>query len=368
MKNVFTGIRTKKYQESCLERLTILRRNIIMLLYYGNVVPFLWNTRCFRCFYCHKQIKDSDSLKEHTTVSHKSVDLQSFVSQRIITKDVPIKIDINNLSCKLCNVPLLSIEDLKTHIVAVHEEEYDNSVGVCVFPFILTTNILECTLCDDKFNNYTSLMGHMYKKHIAHPYMCQICGLRFIDEIRLKRHFSNSHIGYRCKICGKMLDAFHKLEKHKQRIHGVQRIVKCSLCSSTFDNQYQIKVHMGKIHNVEKYRIKCDYCSKICTTKGAMLLHIQSLHSDIRFECDICGYKTGIKWMVKLHKRKHFGEKNYVCSLCEKRFGRSSNLRAHMKVHTGNFGRVCRSCRHGFVDAESLQKHEKETHYYSEYN
>ena len=26
---------------------------------------------------------------------------------------------------------------LKTHIVAVNEEEYDNSVGVCVFPFIL---------------------------------------------------------------------------------------------------------------------------------------------------------------------------------------------------------------------------------------
>lgn len=313
-------------------------------------------------------MKDCEALKHHTVISHNSIDLRAFIPQRIISKDIPVKIDITDLCCKSCNVPLNTVEDLVAHIVAIHGEEYDYSAGVCVFPFILNKDLFQCMLCNEKYDNFTTMLGHMYKKHIEHAYICQICGLSFIDQMRLKRHISNSHIGHRCKICGKMFDASHKVIKHKQRIHGIQRRVECNLCSSIFESQYQVKVHMGKVHNVEKYRIKCEHCPKICNTKGAMLLHVQSLHSDARFECDLCEYKTGIKWMIKLHKRKHFGEKNYVCSICDRRFGRSSNVRAHMKVHTGNFGRVCRWCRQGFVDSETLDRHERELHYFNQYN
>ncbi|XP_047542073.1 zinc finger protein 596-like isoform X9 [Vanessa atalanta] len=366
---IVKGMRIEKdYQETYSERLNILRKNIMLILQYGNVVPFHWNTRGFRCFYCGRQMKDCETLKEHTLLSHKSVDLHVFIPQRIISKDVPVKIDITDMTCKSCDISLTTVEDLISHIVAIHEEEYDNSVGVCVFPFVLNKDVLQCVLCDDKYDNFTSMLGHMYKKHIAHTYICQICGLSFIDQVRLKRHISNSHEGHRCKICGKVFDASHKVDKHKQRIHGVQRTVECNLCSENFENQYQLKVHMGKVHNVEKYRIKCEHCPKICTTKGAMLLHVQSRHSDARFECDLCDYKTGIKWMIKLHRRKHFGEKNYICSICDRRFGRSSNLRAHMKVHTGSFGRVCRWCRQGFTDSETLDRHEKDLHYFSQYN
>lgn len=358
----------REYQETFLERLSNIRRNILILLRYGRVIPFHWNTRGFKCFFCGKQMKDCDTLKEHTTVDHNSVDLEHFIPQRVISKDVPVKIDVTDMGCKFCNVPLSNVEDLITHIIAVHGEDYDNSIGGCVFPFNLNKNILQCVLCPERYDNFTSILGHMYKQHIFHSHICQICGLGFVDQVRLKRHISNSHVGYRCRICEKVFDAFHKVEKHKQRTHGIHRSVACDLCSATFQNNYQIKVHMGKVHNVEKYRIKCEHCPKICTTKGALVLHVQSMHSDQRFECDLCDYKTGIKWMIKLHKRRHYGEKNYVCSICDKRFGRSSNLRAHMKVHTGSTGRVCRWCRHGFVDLEGLDKHEKEVHYYSQYN
>lgn len=367
--NLVPGITIKTdNQDSYLQRLATVRRNLMMLLHYGNVLPFNWNTRGFRCFYCGKEFKDCDSLKEHTAITHKAVDLEAFIPQKIISKHVPVKIDVTHLACRVCDISLSSVEDLITHIITIHDEDYDSSVGVCVFPFRLNKNMLNCVLCDDKYDNFTSLMGHMYKQHMEHTYVCQICGASYIDEIRLKRHIKNAHVGHKCKICGKIFDAAHQVVKHKERIHGIQKSVECNLCSANFKSQYQLKVHMGKIHNVEKYRLKCELCPKVCTTKGAMLLHVQSVHADARFECDICEYKTGIKWMLKLHKRKHFGEKNYTCSICDVKFGRSSNLRAHIKVHTGNFGRVCRWCRHGFIDAESLEKHEKDVHYYEQYS
>lgn len=306
---------------------------------------------------------DCASLKEHTATRHKVVDLDSFVPQRIITKDVPVKIDVSNLGCKMCGDQIDNLEELITHIVEVHCEEFDFDAGVAFFPFILGKELMQCVLCEHKYDNFASMVTHMYKQHMDHSFMCQICGLSFTNKIRLKRHMTYSHIGRKCSICQKVFDAFHKLQKHKELVHGQVKTHECSLCSATFENNYQVKVHMGKVHNVEKYRVKCEHCPKITTTKGAMVLHVQSMHSELRYECDLCDYRTGIKWMIKLHKRKHFGQKDYACSICERKFGRSSNLRAHMKVHTGNMGRVCRWCRRGFTDLESLNKHEIEFHY-----
>lgn len=311
-------------------------------------------------------MRDCDTLKEHTTSKHDSVDVEAFVA-RIVSKKVPVKIDVTGLACKRCAEPLTSIEELIAHIISIHGELYDNSAGVCVFPFVLNKDMMQCVLCVSRYDNFPSMVVHMYKEHMVHSSICQICGLSFIDKIRLSRHINKSHVGHKCKNCGKLFDAVHKLDRHKERIHGHVKTHECNLCSAVFENDYQVKVHLGKVHNVEKYRIKCEQCPKICTTKGAMLLHVQSLHSDVRYECDLCDYKTPIKWMIKLHKRKHFGERDYACSICGRLFGRSSNLRAHMKVHTGSFGRVCRWCRKGFTDLETLDKHEKESHYYSNY-
>ncbi|XP_013164664.1 PREDICTED: zinc finger protein 181-like isoform X8 [Papilio xuthus] len=351
-------------QETYIERLHKVRKNIILLLKYGNILPFHWNTKGFKCFYCNKYMKDCDVLKKHTK-SH-VINLDNFIPKRIITKDIPVKIDVTELSCKMCSKSINTIQDLINHINSEHEQKYDDTI-TCVLPFVLKKTNMKCVLCDSIYDNFNCILNHMFKNHMEHDFICQICGLTFINGVRLKRHINNSHNGYKCQICSKIFDAFHKMLKHKHRIHGVVRSHVCNLCSTRFDTLYKMNVHMGNVHNVEKYLIKCSYCDKVCNTKGAMLLHVQSLHPSIKYQCDICDYTSGIRWMIKLHKRKHFDEKNYMCSICERRFGRSSNLRAHMKVHSGKFGRVCRWCRRGFIDFDTLNAHEKELHYYELY-
>uniref|UniRef100_A0A2H1VCK4 SFRICE_008914 n=1 Tax=Spodoptera frugiperda TaxID=7108 RepID=A0A2H1VCK4_SPOFR len=356
--NILTSF-SERTQDNYIDRLCRKRRNVLQILHYGNVIPFNWHTKGFRCFYCSKPMRDCETLKEHTT-KH-IVDLPSFIAKSIISKDIPVKLDVSNLSCKLCiGTPIQNLEELITHIVEVHEEDYDRTLGVCAFPFVLTKDIMQCVLCKNMYDNFTCMVGHMYKDHINHSFICQICGYSFITKIRLKRHINNSHVGFRCSVCGKMFNAAHRLIKHKEKIHGQANTRECNLCSATFESQYLLKVHLGKMHNVEKYRIKCEYCPKVCSTKGAMILHVQSQHSESKFECDLCNYKTGIKWLITLHKKKHFGDRDYACSICEKMFRRSSNLRSHMKVHSGTSGRVCRLCRRGFVDLDTLNAHKRE--------
>lgn len=277
---------------------------------------------------------------------------------------MPVKVDIAGLCCKVCAENLSSLDELVSHIVEIHKEKYDHSVGICFFPFILDKGMMTCRLCSVRYDNFSCMIGHMYREHISHSFICQICGISFKDQVRLKRHISLSHIGHKCSFCGKIFEAYHKLEKHKQRFHGQVKTHECNLCSQKFENNYLVKVHMGKVHNVEKYRLKCEHCPKICSTKGALRLHLQSVHPNVKHQCDLCEYTTGIKWQITLHKRKHFGTKEYGCSICDRQFGRSSNLRTHMKVHTGTVGRVCRVCKKGFTDAEALKGHEQEFHYY----
>lgn len=307
-------------------------------------------------------MRDCETLKEHT--QKHSIELNAFITKRIISKDIPVKIDVANLRCKMCiREPLKDLEELITHIIQTHDEDYDTSLGICALPFVLNKDVMQCVLCDNQYDNFTCMVGHMHKDHVNHSFICQICGQSFINEIRLKRHINNSHVGYKCTVCGKMFTTCHRMEKHKQKMHGHAKTHECNLCSATFESQYQLKVHLGKMHNVEKYRIKCEHCAKVCTTKGALLLHVQSQHSRLKFECDLCNYKTGIKWLITLHKRKHNGDRDYACSICENSFRRSSNLRAHMKVHSGISGRVCRICRKGFTDLETLNAHTADFHY-----
>ncbi|XP_028156450.1 zinc finger protein 26-like [Ostrinia furnacalis] len=328
-------------------------------------MPFKWHTKGFSCLFCAKPMKDCLAVKEHTS-KHSSFDLENFIP-KLVSKDVPVKIDVTDLACKLCpQILIRTIDELVAHIVSIHDEDYDYTAGVCVLPFLLNKEVMSCVLCDKQFDNFTSIMWHMNKEHISHSHICQICGLSFINMIRLNRHITSSHIGFRCSLCSKVFASCYKLDIHKVRLHGHVKSHSCDLCSESFENGYLMKVHMGKVHNVAKYRIKCEYCPKICTTKGAMALHVKSVHSDARFECDICDYKTVTKSMIRLHKRKHFGDRNYACSVCERKFGRASNLSAHFKVHTGHMGRVCRHCRRGFTDNEALESHKMEVHYFDQ--
>lgn len=336
------------------------RRNILYVLYYSNIVPFRWHSQGLKCFYCKISISDSIALKIHTK-SHSNENLEEFLKQNILSKDIPIKVDVTNLQCKLCEINIKDIDELVSHIVNIHDETGIEDISSCVIPFELNETQKSCIICHSQFDDIHLLVMHVVRQHVKQNFMCQICGQRFATRFRLARHIKSIHTLHKCVDCNKKFDTHKKLEIHQQ-LHGKIRVFSCNLCSFSFTNRYQLKVHMGREHNVEKYIFKCEFCSYICVTKGTMTLHIKLKHGSNSYQCDECDYKANLKWLITLHKNKHLGKKEYQCSLCGKTFARSSNLSAHMKIHTGNVGRVCRWCKHGFTDLDSLKEHEINSH------
>lgn len=117
-----------------MRKLLAKRRNVEYVLEYSNVTPFMWYKGKYRCFYCTEPMKDPVALREHTALMHQYVNLELIVFDRTKNnrnKDAAVKIDVTDISCKLCTQPLDTLEQLINHLIIAHDAEYDVSVPNC---------------------------------------------------------------------------------------------------------------------------------------------------------------------------------------------------------------------------------------------
>uniref|UniRef100_A0A2A4K5P5 C2H2-type domain-containing protein n=1 Tax=Heliothis virescens TaxID=7102 RepID=A0A2A4K5P5_HELVI len=268
-------------------------------------------------------MRDCEILKNHT--SKHSEDLATFISQRIISKDIPVKIDVSNIGCKECEKPLKDLEELISHIITVHEGDYEESLGVCALPFVLTKNLMQCVLCENQYDNFTSMVSHMHKDHISHSSVCQICGLSFISKIRLKRHINNSHIGYRCTICSKMFNASHRMEKHKQKMHGQGKNFECNLCSAGFERERK----GGQDTTAPPESLDTDHQTTTLQSSSKPTLTAKDKRNIMRNNVVQVLTKSTVmpfRWL----------KSSYRCFYCYDIFQEASELKNHQQTHTGD--------------------------------
>ncbi|GFX63331.1 zinc finger protein 229 [Trichonephila clavipes] len=129
---------------------------------------------------------------------------------------------------------------------------------------------LECKM---GFSNPSDVHRHM-KTH-KEDFDCSDCHSRFKNKQNLDVHKLQHSGKYKwyCKICSKGFPFKSKLEKH-MFAHKEERNFKCNDCDKTFKYKGDLVNHC-KIHNSEKYRFKCEWCSKELATKLKFENHIQ---------------------------------------------------------------------------------------------
>ncbi|XP_038221069.1 zinc finger protein 91-like isoform X2 [Zerene cesonia] len=360
-----TGDKQKK--KEMVRKLLIKRRNIEYVLQYSNATPFLYYKARYRCFYCTEPMKDPDMLREHTLKMHQFANLELVIHDRTKNNrnwDAAVKIDICNLSCKLCPQMFKDLEQLIHHLIIAHDAEYDMSVPNCLLPFRLKKDHLTCPICDTKFVSFEYLLRHANKYHLSHDYICDVCGTSFqgVNHLRMHNRYYHKEGGYTCDYCGIKLETLSKKMLHEKNIHLVN-LLTCPYCPEIFKSPYFKKLHLANVHGLADLKIKCRYCPKVFLQEGIMSRHMRRVHLRERnVECPICGDRFFGQYDVKLHMVKHNGDKKFICSVCGKMFGKRSNLNKHAHLHTGRKDYSCRMCGKEFAHRSNLRFHYKKKH------
>ncbi|XP_078248356.1 zinc finger protein 335 isoform X3 [Pogona vitticeps] len=252
---------------------------------------------------------------------------------------------------------------------------------------------------------YRKYMGRRYcyksAKPLMRPYLCRICGSRFLTHDDLRFHVNSHEAGdpqlFRCLQCNYRSRRWSSLKEHmfnhvgrkpykceecdytsvyKKDVirHSVvhncdrkkradpppkQSAFPCPVCDRVYPMQKRLTQHM-KTHSSEKPHM-CDKCGKSFkkryTFKMHLLTHIQAV-ANRRFKCEFCDHVCEDKKLLLNHQLLHVNEKPFRCSLCSYATVREDFLLSHVAVkHTGGKPFACEFCHFTTKHKKNLRLH-----------
>lgn len=164
----------------------ITETNILTIVEFSYVCPFKCRHNHLLCFYCGENYSDPQLLREHTIKNHNP---KKF---KITEHKNMLKIDLTKIDCRLCPEKITSLDTFKQHITSVHNKKYYFNNRDLILPFRLNSE-LKCALCESVFPYFHALNKHM-NEHFSN-YVCETCGLGFVDRGRFIMHQQRHEIG-----------------------------------------------------------------------------------------------------------------------------------------------------------------------------
>lgn len=143
-----------------LEQNKISRASAIALIHSTNICPFRFNGS-YMCLYCSSLFEYMPELAQHVELEHKNATIE-YIRRAIVRlrKYQPIKVNVLDFGCKLCNDEISNFEDLKLHLINNHQKPID--LANCgVWPYKITNDEFSCVLCDEKSGEFRLLTRHI---------------------------------------------------------------------------------------------------------------------------------------------------------------------------------------------------------------
>lgn len=339
------------------------KRCAITLLENSRICPFRWMKNLYFCFYCETQYPDPAKLREHNVIEHPNLTFSQIkYALSKLKKYELVKVDITDVSCKLCEGNIKDFEDLKFHLLELHKKNIDPKSSDGVLPFRVTQFDFQCAICEDKYEEFKTLNQHM-NVHFQN-FICEQCGTGFITPERLRTHANSHKTGsIQCDSCDKVFRSTNAKNEHYAIVHMRVKRHRCPHCPETFRNYFQRNKHIANIHGLKLKEFKCTMCPKVFTLSGKLGVHVRTVHLKLkRHACDVCEWKFYSKSELKEHMVKHGGERKYQCNVCKKAYARKYTLREHMRIHNDDRRFICSICGTSFVQNCSLKQHVKVHH------
>lgn len=329
--------------------------NVTTIIQNSHVCPFRCRHNNLLCYYCRKVCSSPEELRSHTNEHNPT-------KFRIKEYRTMIKVDVLKIDCRLCDAKIDDLDTFKNHIVDVHNKKMYDDIDNFVLPFILNKELIRCCMCEKTFLYFHAANMHM-NEHFNN-FMCETCGLGFIDQSRLLAHMPKHDKGsYACEECGKVFKTETYKELHVDRVHKKLGKVYCPKCDVRLMSYQQKLKHLVEVHGEEPLQLKCTACDKVFQSRRYLTLHLRKYHiKDYRHECQYCGQKFFTGSALRSHLPTHTGERNYKCKVCDKSYPRLKTLKEHTRIHTNDRRYRCDICGQAFIQNCSLKGHMRSQH------
>lgn len=279
---------------SCVSK-TVLRRHC------KNMHQDIWCE--FDCPDCESRFKTKEELWEHRRqAKHEPREPRPFPTEKL--KQTPEELlKMGQLQCSFCSHFYLNKRSLRRHTVNVHRKWL----------------LWNCAVCFEGFKSRDELNAHK----------------------REKQHKSSKWVlgNHQCDSCGKIYsrpDSFreHKLTCKKTPAEIMAcRTYPCDICGLAFKSQIRVKAHKRNVHVDEP--VICHVCGTVCKNKRALLVH-RRRHDmkNKKYRCENCGKSFFNSTLLEQHVRTHSKEKPYKCPVCPYTCAIRQNIHKHSKkVH-----------------------------------
>lgn len=206
-------------------------------------------------------------LRTHT-VTHGSCSTKDYSLKVIKGSHIEIKVDVSEVSCRVCNEPFRELTEIIDHLIGKHNLEYDKTVEIPYQSYRLVD--MRCLVCEEKFSYFGYLISHVNVAHPQNCFICDDCGVTFNKKRDLAVHFRYYHRkgGYPCDQCVKNFESFYQLRKHQNNVH----FRKCKNCNLRFASLALLQKHI-LIEHPDDGSLKCEFCAKQCHSQQGLIQH-----------------------------------------------------------------------------------------------
>lgn len=265
----------------------------------------------------------------------------------------PVKVDITDLSCRICFKKFNDMPDIADHLSTAHHiGNIDVKHGFDIQPYKISKDSFTCFYCSEKFVSLRALTRHTqihYSKNI-----CETCGKAYSSLAKLMSHLRYSH-GSSKSFCSKCKKTFKSVDEKRKHLAASKKCWSyvCPICADKFLLPSFRNKHMQSEHNAVK-TYSCPECRDVFPTPDKRRSHFVATHTS-KFKCECCGRAFHSKNALDQHRRGHYDEKEYKCDVCEKEFLQMKNLKRHMRTHMRVY--KCAVCNKHFNQRDGLDTH-----------
>jgi KRAB domain-containing zinc finger protein len=291
------------------------------------------------------------------------------IGRHMLTHDT-----LNRNKCPECGIVCSNGFNLRRHLKRHTDDR----------PFV-------CELCGERFIQKSSLLDHRWSRHRdsidtdreASPFHCKICNVGFFSRSHMRRHRCGidtrsgpargrgrpSHLVHKCVYCLEAMPSASALVVHVRSKHGFEKPFGCITCGAKFKTSVSLLWHNAK-HTGNKRsdsRHRCPHCVRSFEHLPQVYAHMRVQHGRSQndeplYRCAVCSKTLHSRNALRLHELTHTDFKPYQCTICGKQLRQSTHLRLHMTVHTGERQHKCQVCDKSYKARIDLRIHCRRVH------